>query len=58
VEVRASGRPVTARIIDVEAAGVILESGRFEFAELGPGRVQVELKRLDDVVDDEGEDEE
>jgi ribosome maturation factor RimP len=64
VEVRASGRPVTARIIDVDAAGVVLEivgqaaAGRFEFAELGPGRVQVELKRLEDVVDDEGEDEE
>jgi len=58
VEVRASGRPVTARIIDVDAAGVVLDAGRFDFAELGPGRVQVELKRLEDVVDDEGEDEE
>jgi ribosome maturation factor RimP len=58
VEVRASGRPVTARIIDVDAAGVVLDAGRFEFVELGPGRVQVELKRLEDVVDDEGEDEE
>jgi ribosome maturation factor RimP len=58
VEVRASGNPVTARIIDVDAAGVVLDAGRFDFAELGPGRVQVELKRLEDVVDDEGEDEE
>jgi ribosome maturation factor RimP len=58
VEVRVSGQPVTARIIDVDAAGVVLDTGRFELAELGPGRVQVELKRLEDVVDDEGEDEE
>jgi hypothetical protein len=41
---------------------VVLEEGRFAFAELGPGRIQVELKRIaeaDDLDDDDdGEDEE
>jgi ribosome maturation factor RimP len=67
VQVRAGGQQVTARISDVDAAGVVLDAARFAFADLGPGRVQVELKRLEadleasdleDAIEDDGEDEE
>jgi ribosome maturation factor RimP len=62
VQVRAGERQLTARITAVDDTGVVLEEGRFPFAELGPGRIQVELKRIaetDDLDDDDdGEDEE
>jgi len=59
---KAAGRPLTARIIAADSSGVTLDEGRYAFAELGPGRIQVELKRLETVDEDEledvGEDEE
>jgi ribosome maturation factor RimP len=58
VQVRAGGRPLTARVTAADDETVTLDAVRFAHADLGPGRVQVELKRLDDVVDDDGEDEE
>jgi ribosome maturation factor RimP len=62
VQVKAGERQLTARITAVDDSGVVLEEGRFPFAELGPGRIQVELKRIaeaDDLDDDDdGEDEE
>jgi len=58
VQVRAGGRPLTARVTAADETAVTLDAVRFAYADLGPGRVQVELKRLDDVVDDDGEDEE
>jgi ribosome maturation factor RimP len=65
VQVKAGERQLTARITAVDDSGVVLEKDRFPFAELGPGRIQVELKRIeesgdlsDDLDDDDGEDEE
>jgi ribosome maturation factor RimP len=62
VQVKAGERQLTARITAVDDSGVVLEEGRFAFADLGPGRIQVELKRIaeaDDLDDDDdGEDEE
>ncbi|WP_433348291.1 ribosome maturation factor RimP [Micromonospora sp. CA-111912] len=50
-------RQVTGRVVEADDERVVLEtdSGRAEFrhAELGPGRVQVEFNRLDEVGDDE-----
>jgi ribosome maturation factor RimP len=70
VQVRAGEQTLTARVTAADADGVVLEATRYAFADLGPGRVQVELKRIehldatdpvaDDEVgdDDDGEDEE
>ncbi|MFC5945956.1 ribosome maturation factor RimP [Micromonospora harpali] len=53
----AGDRQVTGRVVEADDECVVLEtdSGRAEFAhaELGPGRVQVEFHRLDEVADDE-----
>ncbi len=53
----AGDRQVTGRVVEADDERVVLEtdSGRAEFghAELGPGRVQVEFHRLDEVADDE-----
>ncbi|EEP74018.1 hypothetical protein MCAG_04345 [Micromonospora sp. ATCC 39149] len=53
-------RQVTGRVVEADDERVVLEtdSGRVEFshAELGPGRVQVEFHRLDEVTDDELDD--
>jgi ribosome maturation factor RimP len=60
VRVRAKGRDVTARVTAADADGVTLDvdglAERVGWADLGPGRVEVELKRLADVADD-GDDE-
>jgi ribosome maturation factor RimP len=62
VQVKAGDRQITARITAVDPDGVTLDETRFGLADLGPGRIQVELKRLETVDDDEledlGEDEE
>ncbi|MFF5171145.1 ribosome maturation factor RimP [Micromonospora sp. NPDC000089] len=54
-------RQVTGRVVAADDERVVLEtgSGRAEhsYAELGPGRVQVEFSRLDEVADDEFGDE-
>jgi ribosome maturation factor RimP len=62
---------LTGRVVDVDDAGIVLDVDgvprAIPFAELGPGRVQIEFKRLDEAVfpdeadnddtdeDDEGE---
>jgi ribosome maturation factor RimP len=70
VRVRAAARQVTARVTAADEAGVTLDVGgaaeHVPYAGLGPGRVQVEFKRLaeldddneDLIEDEEGEDEE
>ena len=72
VQVDVGGTPVTGRVTAVTDAGVTLDvegtARTVPFADLGPGRVQVEMKRLaelpeeldedtDDDDDEEGEDE-
>ena len=61
---------LTGRVVDVDESGIVLDVDgtprALRFDELGPGRVQIEFKRLDeadfgdeeDVDDDEGEGEE
>lgn len=53
----AGARQVTGRIRRADDDGVVLEFDdgpvRWSHPELGPGRVQIEFNRLDDVVDDD-----
>jgi ribosome maturation factor RimP len=55
---------LTGRVVDVDDAGVVLDvdgvSRAVTFAELGPGRVQIEFKRLDeaDFGDEDDDDDE
>jgi ribosome maturation factor RimP len=53
----AGDRQLTGRVVEADDERVVLEteSGRagFRHAELGPGRVQVEFHRLDELADDE-----
>jgi len=61
---------LTGRVVDADDAGVVLDvdgaARELTYAELGPGRVQIEFKRLDeadfgdgdDDTDDQGEGEE
>jgi ribosome maturation factor RimP len=60
---------LTGRVVDADDTGVVLDvdgvARELTFAELGPGRVQIEFKRLDeadlgedDDTDDQGEGEE
>jgi ribosome maturation factor RimP len=66
VRVRVGERQFTGRVTAADAEAVVFDAERFAHADLGPGLVQVELKRLaelpdpelEDVVDDDGEDEE
>lgn len=57
VAVRAGGRQVTGRVTATDERGVTLEvngqSVDASFADLGPGRVQVEFTRLAELTDDE-----
>ena len=57
VTVRAAHVPVTARIAEVTEDGVVFAApgpaGPVSFGQLGPGRVQVEFTRLEDLSDDD-----
>ncbi len=60
----ASPRPATVhgRVAQADADGVTLDvqgdSRRFSYGDLGPGRIQIEFARLDDVPDDGADEEE
>ncbi len=67
VAVPVAGRPVTARVVAADADGVVLDADgttvEAPWADLGPGRVQVEFNRVEEAdlgdeadVDDEDED--
>src|SRR5438132_1493688 len=57
VAVSAGGRPLTGRVVAADDGGIVLDvAGRqheFGYAELGPGRVQVEFGRLAEIADDD-----
>jgi ribosome maturation factor RimP len=57
VAVTVGGRGLTGRILSADAVGVTLDvNGRhheLSYAELGPGRVQIEFGRLDEISDDD-----
>jgi len=67
VAVTVAGRSLTGRVTAADEAGIVLDvdgkSSEIGYADLGPGRVQIEFKRLDEAVfadesdeDDEDED--
>ncbi|MFF5226675.1 ribosome maturation factor RimP [Dactylosporangium sp. NPDC000521] len=60
VQVEVAGTPVTGRVTAVSDTGVTLDvegaARTVAFEDLGPGRVQVEMKRLAELPDDEDED--
>lgn len=55
--VSASGRQVTGRLIAADADRVVLDvngaTGEWAYPQLGPGRVQVEFSRLDEVTEED-----
>ncbi|WP_426510671.1 ribosome maturation factor RimP [Dactylosporangium sp. McL0621] len=59
VQVKIAGREVTGRVLAAGDGGVTLDvdgaKTEHPYAELGPGRVEVELKRLADLPDPEDE---
>lgn len=61
VLVDVAGKPVTGRVTAVSESGVTLDvegtAQTAAFADLGPGKVQVEMKRLAELPDDEDDDE-
>jgi ribosome maturation factor RimP len=60
VKVTAGGSEVTGRVVAADDAGVTLDvdgaARTHAYAELGPGRVQVELKRLAELPEPDDED--
>jgi ribosome maturation factor RimP len=68
VAVTVAGKSLTGRVTAADETGVTLEAGgtarEIPYADLGPGKVQIEFKRLDEAVftdeheDDEHEDDE
>jgi ribosome maturation factor RimP len=61
VKVTAAGRQLTGRVTTVDDGGVVIDvdgtAHEVGFADLGPGRVQVEFTRLDEVGEADPEDE-
>lgn len=69
VSVTVAGRSLTGRVTAADETGIVLDvdgdSSEIPYADLGPGKVQIEFKRLDEAVfagdsddeDDEDEDE-
>ncbi|WP_432986823.1 ribosome maturation factor RimP [Dactylosporangium sp. CA-233914] len=59
VKVRAAGREVTGRVLATDDDGVTLDvegaKETYSYADLGPGRVEIELKRLAELPDPEEE---
>jgi ribosome maturation factor RimP len=57
VKVKAGGRVYTGRVVTANEKGITLEvagvAHRLDYCDLGPGRVQIEFNRLDEVSDDE-----
>lgn len=60
VKVKAAGNEVTGRVVAADDAGVTLDVDgdrrTHAYTELGPGRVQVELKRLAELPEPDDED--
>jgi ribosome maturation factor RimP len=55
-----AGKSLTGRLTAADEDGIVLDERRLTYAELGPGRVQIEFKRLDEAEfdDDESDDDE
>jgi ribosome maturation factor RimP len=57
VAVTVAGKTVTGRLSSADDDGIVLAERPLTYAELGPGKVQIEFKRLDEAVFAEDEDE-
>ena len=53
VAVTASGQGLTGRLTAADDDGIVLDGRSLAYSELGPGKVQIEFKRLDEAVFDE-----
>jgi ribosome maturation factor RimP len=57
VKVKAGERVFTGRVVTADEQGITLDvagvAHRLDYRDLGPGRVQVEFSRLEEVTDDE-----
>lgn len=57
VKVKAGERVFTGRVVTADEHGITLDvagtAHRLDYGDLGPGRVQIEFNRLDEVSDDE-----
>jgi ribosome maturation factor RimP len=49
VAVTVAGRALTGRLTAADDEGIVLDGRELSYAELGPGRVQIEFKRLDEA---------
>jgi len=57
VAVTVAGRGLTGRLTAADDDGIVLDGSSLAYSELGPGKVQIEFKRLDEAEFDEDEDE-
>lgn len=57
VKVKAGEKMLTGRVVDADGTGITLDvdggEHAFEYGALGPGRVQVEFKRMNEISDEE-----
>jgi len=57
VAVTVAGRGLTGRLTAADDEGIVLDDRSLGYSQLGPGKVQIEFKRLDEAEFDEDEDE-
>ena len=61
VTVTTGGRSLTGRVVAADDAGIVLDvdgtANEIAYADLGPGKVQIEFKRLDEAVFPDEDDE-
>jgi ribosome maturation factor RimP len=50
VAVTVAGKGLTGRLTAADDEGIVLDGRQITYAELGPGKVQIEFKRLDEAV--------
>jgi len=50
VAVTVAGRGLTGRLTAADDEGIVLDGRQITYLELGPGKVQIEFKRLDEAV--------
>jgi ribosome maturation factor RimP len=55
VSVTVAGRALTGRLTAADDEGIVLDGRELSYAELGPGKVQIEFKRLDEAEFDDAD---
>jgi ribosome maturation factor RimP len=56
VAVTVAGRGLTGRLTAADDDGVVLDGQQLSYEQLGPGKVQIEFKRLDEAEFDDDDD--